>query len=363
MQISSQFPTVQDLFKQLEESLSKVGQRPAEAGTTTPAALPATDSYESSLAAADATNPADATEAVDQQQESGGLQISFHFDLFYKLSQKIQTRMGQSGQDRFAETTSNVAETFKGNFSLQIDAVGSFLKGTDSALNISDETTNEFLDAVDGLAELSPESLENFLKEAGEFFDELESTYGEAGGAFDDIKAQMQAQAKAFFDGVKTIRGESGEAAETEAIPAVTEPASEEETGKSALTIKLAVGQQQDIEVSEDQYQKFIDSFLEYMRRYKETFINEMTKGNQSTEKSSDSSSSSEKSSSDLKPSVEDLTVGNGQYPILPNTPNGKFPSGYYFSVEKSTSVFIRADSIQAGQEKAQSISKVDTSA
>lgn len=357
MQISSRFPTAQDLIKQLEDSLSQRDQRPAEAGLTPPVALPVSDSFETSPVAADAT------EAADQQQESGGLRISYHFDLFYQLSQKVQARMGQSGQERFVETTSSVAETFKTNFSLKIDAVGSFLKGTDSSLNISNETANEFFDAVEGLSELSPEALETFLKESGEFFDELENTYGEADGAFDDIKAVMQQQAKAFFDGVKTVRGETDDAAVAEAVPALTEPATEAEADPAALKIKLAVGPQQNAEVSGDQYQEFIDSFLEYMRRYRETFLSSMLGGKQPAENAASPANASEKPSKSAEASAQTPAVDNGQYPILPNTPNGKFPSGYFFSIAKSTSVFARFDSAVEKPEAKPAPPKLDTSA
>ncbi|HEY9068621.1 MAG TPA: hypothetical protein VIV61_00065, partial [Candidatus Ozemobacteraceae bacterium] len=205
MQISSRFPTPQELLDQVADlSSGRNGLRPAEAGLTTPAPLRDSDSFEK------ATPAADKAEANGLQQESGGLRIAYHFDLFYQLSQKVQARMGQSGQQRFVETAASVSETFKGSFSLQIDAVGSFLNGTDKSLNISPETANQFMDAVDGLAELSPDGLQNFLKESDKFFGELEKTYGEAGGAFDDINARMKAQATAFFDSVKTVREDSG---------------------------------------------------------------------------------------------------------------------------------------------------------
>ncbi|HNV71194.1 MAG TPA: hypothetical protein PKO06_15935, partial [Candidatus Ozemobacteraceae bacterium] len=83
---------------------------------------------------------------------SGGLKISYHFDLFYELSQKVSAKMGQKGLTQFTEVSASVAETFKGSFSLKIDALGSFLNGTDKSLSISTETAGRFMSAVEGLA-------------------------------------------------------------------------------------------------------------------------------------------------------------------------------------------------------------------
>lgn len=361
MQISPRFPTPQELLKQLEESLSQGDPRPAEAGITTPAVPPASDTYEASAPAAES---AEATDAAGQQ-EPDGLRISYHFDLFYQLSQKVQARMGQSGQEKFVETTGTVAETFQGNFSLEIDAIGNFMKGTDAALNVSNDTANEFFDAVNGLADLSPESLETFLKETGEFFDELEKTYGEAGGAFDDIKAQMQAQAKAFFAGVSAIRGEAaGETAEAEAAPVVPETAEPAET--ASPEIKLAVGPQKGIGIPEDVYQKFIDSFLEYIRRYSETLHDAKPSGAQPAEQSAAVAGTP----TDAKPAeldapsvVQKPVAADTTYPILPNMPNGKFPIGYFLATVKTTSVFSRFEFTSEQLETAAGTSKLDTSA
>jgi len=285
MQISSRFPTPQELLDQVADlSSGRNGLRPAEAGLTTPAPLRDSDSFEK------ATPAADKAEANGLQQESGGLRIAYHFDLFYQLSQKVQARMGQSGQQRFVETAASVSETFKGSFSLQIDAVGSFLNGTDKSLNISPETANQFMDAVDGLAELSPDGLQNFLKESDKFFGELEKTYGEAGGAFDDINARMKAQATAFFDSVKTVREDSGLGPEglggaehATAVTAAVAPAPAETAGipepaslpekNPGKTFPLSVGPQKGSMISNDQYQEFIQSFLKYIARYRERFF------------------------------------------------------------------------------------------
>ncbi|EKD84206.1 MAG: hypothetical protein ACD_39C00180G0001, partial [uncultured bacterium] len=140
-----------------------------------------------------------ADENAPQTIKSDGLNISFQFDLFYELTSKVEAKMGQKGAERFVELSGTVSETFMGSFNLSIDAVGSFMNGTDKSLDISPEVTGEFFDAVEGLADLSPEALENFLKESDEFFASLEETYGPANGAFDQIKSTMQEQAKAFF--------------------------------------------------------------------------------------------------------------------------------------------------------------------
>ncbi|MBF0499005.1 MAG: hypothetical protein HQM09_02635 [Candidatus Riflebacteria bacterium] len=139
-------------------------------------------------------------------REAGGLKISYQFDLFYQLSQKVSAQMGQKGADRFAEVASKVTETFKGSLSLTIDPIGSYMNGTGKSLNISPDTANKFMDSVDKLADLSPESLQNFLKESDKFFGDLENTYGKANGAFQDIKTKMQEQAQNFFNGVKDIQ-------------------------------------------------------------------------------------------------------------------------------------------------------------
>lgn len=211
------------------------------------------------------------------------LNISFQFDLFYQLSTKVEAKMGQSGANRFLELSGEVAETFMGNFELKIDGVGSFFKNTDSALNISPETTGEFFDAVEGLTDLSPESLQNFLQETEDFFTELENTYGEAGGAFDQIKEQMQQQASSFFADVKSAREEamgsmddsmSAIAEETGAAPAEAEAAdaqapaqSDKEPGLIQMTFKP------DMLVPTDNYQDFLQKFLDYTEKFKQQML------------------------------------------------------------------------------------------
>lgn len=217
---------------------------------------------------------------AQQPIEADGLNISFQFDLFYELSSKVEAKMGQSGAERFVELSGKVSETFMGNFSLSIDPVGSFMNGTEKSLEISPETTNEFFDAVEGLADLSPEALENFLKESDEFFNELENTYGEAGGAFDQIKGLMQEQAKAFFADVEATRQAALEAPEqnsegTPAIPAGTEaipqPSSETE---DAPLITLTLKPQQS--ASQDDYQAFLEDFLNYASKFRQQMFDKL---------------------------------------------------------------------------------------
>ncbi|MFZ5951535.1 MAG: hypothetical protein ACOYXC_12575 [Candidatus Rifleibacteriota bacterium] len=213
---------------------------------------------------------------------NGEFNISFQFNLFYELSSKVEARMGQSGAERFAELSGSVAETFAGSFDLKIDGVGSFFKNTDSALNVSPETTNEFFDAVEGLADLSPEALENFLGETEDFFNELEKTYGEAGGAFDQIKDQMQKQATAFFADVENARelalngfeapAEDAVAAEegAAALPAAEsgEAAAEKEDSSKPGMIKLVF--KPDLLIPQDNYQDFLKKFIDYTEKFRQ---------------------------------------------------------------------------------------------
>ncbi|NLI77095.1 MAG: hypothetical protein GX442_11725 [Candidatus Riflebacteria bacterium] len=229
---------------------------------TTPAAP--VDVFEPSVTTPAEVPPTD--ETSDQSAQAGGLKISMNFDLFYQLSQKVTARMGQSGGQRFVELAGTVAETFQGSFSLSIDAVGSYLKGTDKSLEISPETTGEFFDAVEGLADLSPEALETFLKESGEFFEELESQYGDLGGVFDDLKKQVQDQASGFFQQV--------EASRQEMLAEVATPAPAEfpqaETGETPTAAGLGTGH--NMVVAAD-YQKFLQNFLDYTRKFREQML------------------------------------------------------------------------------------------
>jgi len=230
--------------------------------------------------------PAEAPKTTPAENVSGELNVSFQFDLFYQLSTKVEAKMGQSGANRFAELSSEVAETFAGSFNLKIDGVGSFMKNTDSALNISPETTNEFFDAVEGLTDLSPEALENFLQETEDFFNELESVYGEAGGAFDQIKEQMQQQASSFFADVKSARESAMSGLEQDLASAaeklgLTAPQAESAPAASAETPysePITMAFKPEIQVSQANYQDFLQKFLDYTEKFRqqmfESFFN-----------------------------------------------------------------------------------------
>ena len=233
--------------------------------------------------------------------QAGGLNISFQFDLFYELSSKVEAKMGRQGANRFAELSGKVSETFMGNFSLSIDPVGSFMNGTEKSLEISPETTGEFFDAVEGLADLSPEALENFLKESDEFFNELEATYGEADGAFDQIKGVMQEQAKAFFADVEKARADAvgGTAAlpaegET-ALPAATTdvsallPGTESEEGNGSL---IEMFFKPEVKVSQSDYQSFLKDFVEYADKFKQQMFEKLFNGRNSYDKTGKSEES-----------------------------------------------------------------------
>ncbi len=225
---------------------------------------PPVDSFEKTFLSADeAENNAGSS-------SSNGLRISYHFDLFYELSQKVSAKMGQKGLNRFTEVSAGVAETFKGSFSLKIDALGSFLNGTDKSLNISPETANRFMDSVAGLADLSPESLEQFLSEADSFFADLEATYGEADGAFDDIRDQMKSQANQFFDSVAQIRNEaSGEAQppEIELPDALLETSAKLASEFPLGFIPLSDGS--GMEFPARDYKSFLSNFLKYVEQFR----------------------------------------------------------------------------------------------
>ncbi|MFZ2960399.1 MAG: hypothetical protein WA705_26260 [Candidatus Ozemobacteraceae bacterium] len=247
-----------------------------------------TDQYESSKKAEDT-----AADGKSVTQDTNGLKISYQFDLFYELSQKVSAKMGQKGVDRFTEVASKVSETFKGAFSLSVDPIGSYMNGTDKSLDISPETANRFMDSVDKLADLSPEALQNFFKEADTFFGELEKTYGSANGTFDDINKAMQAQAQQFFDGVQGIRQDAIDEASaalsdlgTAALPADTQPS-------TALTGAVTTGLQSASTVAsllpdstessdgliplslsngtatKEEYQNFLQGFSDYVRKFR----------------------------------------------------------------------------------------------
>ena len=225
--------------------------------------------------------PAVAEDNTPQAIQADGLNISFQFDLFYELTSKVEAKMGQKGAERFVELSGTVSETFMGSFNLSIDAVGSFMNGTDKSLDISPEVTNEFFDAVEGLADLSPEALENFLKESDEFFASLEETYGPANGAFDQIKNTMQEQAKAFFADVAEVRNAALEGpAVTEELPApaaegalpAVEGAAEGDSGIPLIELFF----QPDKKVSQGDYKDFLEDFLKYTEKFKQQLFEKL---------------------------------------------------------------------------------------
>ncbi|HAE37373.1 MAG TPA: hypothetical protein DCG57_01905 [Candidatus Riflebacteria bacterium] len=212
--------------------------------------------------------------------QAEGLNISFQFDLFYELTSKVEAKMGQKGAERFAELSGTVSETFMGNFSLSIDAVGSFMNGTDKSLDISPEVTNDFFNAVEGLADLSPEALENFLKESDEFFASLEKTYGPANGAFDKIKSTMQEQAKAFFADVDATRQKVlGGPVATEALPGASAGAAlpaVEAPAKSNAQQLIELLFQPEKKVSQADYKDFLKDFAAYTEKFRQQLFEKL---------------------------------------------------------------------------------------
>lgn len=211
--------------------------------------------------------------------EAGGLNISFQFDLFYELSSKVEAKMGRSGADRFVELSGKVSETFMGNFSLSIDPVGSFMNGTEKSLEISPETTNQFFDAVEGLADLSPEALENFLKESDNFFNKLKETYGEANGAFDQIKGLMQDQAKAFFadvDGARKMALEGPKIAENTLPAATAKPESLPASAESGQAPLITLTLKPEKTASQNDYQAFLEDFFNYAMKFRQQMFDKL---------------------------------------------------------------------------------------
>ncbi len=252
------------------------------------AARQATDIFERTKPGKEAENVSEGTKRNPDAGsiEADGLNISFQFDLFYELSSKVEARMGSDGANRFVELSGKVSETFMGNFSLSIDPVGSFMNGTSKSLEISPETTSQFFDAVEGLADLSPEALENFLAESDDFFAELEKTYGEAGGAFDDIRNQMQEQAKAFFADVEQARsdavGGSTPAPEIAALSAVPAPS---ETDISSLLPSSGGDEESsliemffnpNLKLSQADYQSFLEEFTSYAEKFRQQMFEKL---------------------------------------------------------------------------------------
>ncbi len=209
------------------------------------------------------------------------LNISFQFDLFYELSQKVEAKMGQKGAERFYEVSSSVSETFMGNFSLKIDPVGSFMKSTDASLNIDPEVTGEFFDAVEGLADLSPESLENFLQESEDFFNKLESVYGNAGGTFDAIQEQMANQAKAFISDVGATReaamGGSEEQIELpdsdDAVTADASAIATENGNDSENSDLISMVMDPSVKMKPADYKEFLKTFLDYTQKFQQQMM------------------------------------------------------------------------------------------
>lgn len=221
--------------------------------------------------------PTTETQPEKTPAKSGELNVSFQFDLFYQLTSKVEAKMGQSGAERFVELSGSVAETFAAGFNLKIDGVGSFMKNTDSALEISPQATSEFFDAVEGLADLSPEALENFLQETEDFFAELKNTYGDANGEFDDIKNQMQNQASAFFAEVKSAREQAtGDIGEffAEALPEEQEPevaaVADKPQGEPGL---IRMAQKPDMLIPTDNYQDFLKKFIDYTEKFRQQML------------------------------------------------------------------------------------------
>jgi hypothetical protein len=239
------------------------------------------DVFEKTATPATEKNATGANDKTPESIQTEGLNISFQFDLFYELTSKVEAKMGQKGAERFVELSGTVSETFMGNFSLSIDAVGSFMNGTDKSLDISPEVTNEFFDAVEGLADLSPEALENFLKESNEFFAELEKTYGPADGAFDQIKNTMQEQAKAFFADVETARQEAlaapAQPAVTPELPATEAPPAVQvsaDTPEGEQLIELLF--QPDKKIGQQEYKNFLEEFWNYAEKFRQQMLEKL---------------------------------------------------------------------------------------
>ncbi|MBF0547012.1 MAG: hypothetical protein HQM08_21400 [Candidatus Riflebacteria bacterium] len=250
------------------------------------------DSYEKTPAA---TQPS----SVDNTTGKSGLKISYQFDMFYELSQQVSAKMGKSAGNKFTELGASVAEKFQENFSLQIDGVGSFMNGTKSSLDISPDTTNAFFDAVQGLTKASPDALQDFFKKSDSFFGELKQKFGEAGGAFDQIKTSMQDQAKNFLEKVGKIKEEATQQNETQtpAAPATTDqPQAVQEASAADNTnlqqtggmIKLLFGNNND--VTQNEYQDFLKKFAEYAKKFRDS----MMKGFLTSSKPGDQNASSD---------------------------------------------------------------------
>lgn len=229
---------------------------------------------------------------------SNGSNVSFQFDLFYSLTSKVEAKMGQSGAERFVDLSASVAETFKSSFSLSIDGVGSFMNGTDKSLDISPEVANDFFDAIEGLTKQGPEALENFLKKSDAFFDELEATYGNMDGAFDTVKEQVQAQAKDFIaqvgDAQQFVNGgvEEDQKSLFDQVSNLLAGNSEEvEEPDDSGNNLIKMFAKPEISATQEQYKDFLEKFIEYANKIKESMFNELM-AMKDNSKSDDSSAS-----------------------------------------------------------------------
>lgn len=241
-------------------------------------------------------------------QASNGANVSFQFDLFYSLTSKVEASMGQSGAERFVNLGASVAETFKSSFSLSIDGVGSFMNGTEKSLEISPEVANDFFDAVEGLTKQGPDALENFLKKSDAFFDELENTYGDLGGAFDDIKAQVQSQAKDFMasvgDAQQYVKGEIGTDQQSilDQITATAGEGSEGAEGTEGSEGKnlISMFANPDVKVSQDDYKDFLQKFMDYANRMQQSMFDQLMSMKDSMSSNSSSAADAVKSLLDV---------------------------------------------------------------
>jgi len=185
--------------------------------------------------------------------------------------------MGQNGLQKFTEVSSQVSETFMSNFSLKIDGVGSFMKSTNDALDISSDVTNKFLDSVKNLADLSPESLQSFLTESENFFDGLKAQYGEAGGTFDAIKEQMQSQAQQFFSDVGDVRDEMSKLPESDNSASALDSLPQTADGTEQLPQepeKISFAFKPDLKISASEYKNdFLQQFLRYTKKFNQQII------------------------------------------------------------------------------------------
>lgn len=201
-------------FNQMIEGLRvDTPTTPRRADTSVLPGLPAPAAAVSDPEAVDEYVPA-AKETTDTTQDTeggqSGAQISMHFNLFYSLSQRVHAEMGSKGSEKFQRVTAKVTETFRADFSLNIDGVGKYLNATDKSLDIDPAVTDEFLDSIDGMADMTAESLNTFLDEADDFFAELEAKFGDFGGAFDDMRDLVKQQAEAFFADVQQLQNDMG---------------------------------------------------------------------------------------------------------------------------------------------------------